>query len=49
MTEVLQMPKTVQNGGTAKVHQAQFREDKNPRYHAETGSDVPEGAGKSGV
>ena len=29
--------------GTA--HRAQFREETNPREHAETGSDDPEGAG----
>ena len=29
------------------VHQAQFREETNPRDHAETSSDDPEGAGKT--
>ena len=29
-----------------EVHQAHFREESNPRDHAKTGSDDPEGAGK---
>ena len=33
------------NSSIAKVHQAQFREETNPRDHAKTGSDDPEGAG----
>ena len=34
------------NSSIAKVHQAEFREETNPRDHAKTGSDDPEGANK---
>ena len=43
------MLKPSQTEGTAKVHQAQFREETKSRGHAETGSDDPECAVESGV
>ena len=49
MIEVVQVLRPSKMKETAKVHQAPFREERDPRDPAETGSDDPEGAGKSGV